>query len=80
MLLEVTQGGAAAFDRISQDFDNMSVQLFDTRFADALGSTCWMDAREKQRFGGVDVANPNHYLVIHDDLFDRCGAFLRLTE
>jgi hypothetical protein len=44
LLLEVSQGGATALDRISQDFDDMPVQLFDSRFADALGSSCWMDA------------------------------------
>jgi hypothetical protein len=47
LLLEVAQRRTAALDRISQDFDDMSVQLFDSRFADTLGSSCWMDAREK---------------------------------
>jgi hypothetical protein len=44
LLLEVAQRRTAALDRISQDFDDMPVQFFDARFADALSCASRMNA------------------------------------
>ena len=66
---EVAQGAAALVDRLTQHRDDLPRQVRIARAADAPGRGGRVDARAKQRLGGVDVAYADHDVTCEQERF-----------
>lgn len=67
----VAQGAAAGVNGSLKCLLYCQLQTLAALFADAVGCGCRVNAGAEQGFAGVDVANANQQLAVHDDLFDR---------
>src|SRR5207342_3515318 len=70
----VAQGRAAARDGLAQDRSDRigESRIAPTRDGSSLAQR--RDTRGEQRFGGIDVAHPDHDALVHEETLDRRGA------
>ncbi len=71
---------AAALDGDRQDPLDLLRQAQVARLGDAPGGLARIDAGGEQRFAGVDVADPDHHRVVHDERLDRHAPPARQLE
>jgi hypothetical protein len=67
---EIAQGGAAHFDGGSEDFADGGGEAFEAREADFAGGEGGADAGHKEGFAGVDIADADDAVAVHDEGFD----------
>src|SRR3990167_2016494 len=75
---EVTQGGAAALDGMGEDAFDLLGQGHVARPGNRTGLAARIDASGEQRFARIDIADPDHHGVVHDEGFDRHRTATRL--
>lgn len=67
---EVPQGGAAHFDGGGENLANGGGESFETWEADFAGGEGGANAGHKQGFTGINVANADDTMAVHDQGFD----------
>ena len=68
---KVTQGGASLVDGFLQHLFDLHTQLGKPSGGDVTRLSPGVDAAAEQGLAGVDIADANDHLVIHDVLLDR---------
>ena len=71
---EVAEGGAALLDGFAEDLADGFDEAGELRAGKSGCGSGRADAGAEERFAGVDVANADDDLVVHDDLLDRSLA------
>ena len=67
---EIAQGGAAHFDGGGEDFADGGREAFEAWEADFAGGECGANAGHEEGFAGVDVADADDAVAVHDEGFD----------
>ena len=71
---EIAQGGAPAFDGLGEDCLHPFGQHREAFARDLSGGAQRRDPGGEQRFGRVDVADPDHHRLVHQEALDRGRA------
>ena len=67
---EIAQGGAAHFDGGGEDFADGGREAFEAWEADFAGGEGGANAGHEEGFAGVDVADADDAVAVHDEGFD----------
>lgn len=72
---KVAQGGAALLDGLLQQAFDVGDEVLRVVLTQAVAGAAWVDAGKKQGFVGVDIADADDKMRVHQHGFDGCFAF-----